>query len=63
VKEGDSVAGSQIVGLVGSTGRHRPASHWALSVNGARSAVGVGLVVKKPGQEQRHEGTKHTKIL
>jgi murein DD-endopeptidase MepM/ murein hydrolase activator NlpD len=37
VKEGDTVAGSQIVGLVGATGRVTgPHLHWALSVNGAR---------------------------
>src|SRR4029077_270944 len=37
VKEGDAVAGSQIVGLVGATGRVTgPHLHWALSVNGAR---------------------------
>ena len=37
VKEGDTVAGSHIVGLVGATGRVTgPHLHWALSVNGAR---------------------------
>jgi murein DD-endopeptidase MepM/ murein hydrolase activator NlpD len=37
VKEGDEVIPSQIVGLVGATGRVTgPHLHWALSVNGAR---------------------------
>ena len=37
VKEGDTVIPSQIVGLVGATGRVTgPHLHWALSVNGAR---------------------------
>jgi murein DD-endopeptidase MepM/ murein hydrolase activator NlpD len=37
VKEGDSVTPSQIIGLVGATGRVTgPHLHWALSVNGAR---------------------------
>jgi murein DD-endopeptidase MepM/ murein hydrolase activator NlpD len=37
VKEGDTVQESQIVGLVGATGRVTgPHLHWALSVNGAR---------------------------
>jgi murein DD-endopeptidase MepM/ murein hydrolase activator NlpD len=37
VKEGDTVHESQIVGLVGATGRVTgPHLHWALSVNGAR---------------------------
>ena len=37
VKEGDTVAAAQVVGLVGATGRVTgPHLHWALSVNGAR---------------------------
>ena len=37
VKEGDTVIPSQIVGLVGATGRVTgPHLHWALSLNGAR---------------------------
>jgi murein DD-endopeptidase MepM/ murein hydrolase activator NlpD len=37
VKEGDTVTSSQVVGLVGATGRVTGAHlHWALSVNGAR---------------------------
>jgi murein DD-endopeptidase MepM/ murein hydrolase activator NlpD len=37
VKEGDTVTASQVVGLVGATGRVTgPHLHWALSVNGAR---------------------------
>ena len=37
VKEGDTVTASQVVGLVGATGRVTGAHlHWALSVNGAR---------------------------
>jgi murein DD-endopeptidase MepM/ murein hydrolase activator NlpD len=37
VKEGDTVTPSQIVGLVGATGRVTgPHLHWALSLNGAR---------------------------
>jgi murein DD-endopeptidase MepM/ murein hydrolase activator NlpD len=37
VKEGDSVQASQIVGLVGATGRVTgPHLHWALSIKGAR---------------------------
>jgi murein DD-endopeptidase MepM/ murein hydrolase activator NlpD len=37
VKEGDTVRESQIVGLVGATGRVTgPHLHWALTVNGAR---------------------------
>lgn len=37
VKEGDMVTTSQVVGLVGATGRVTgPHLHWALSVNGAR---------------------------
>ena len=37
VKEGDSVQPSQIVGLVGATGRVTgPHLHWALTINGAR---------------------------
>jgi murein DD-endopeptidase MepM/ murein hydrolase activator NlpD len=37
VKEGDTVTPSQVVGLVGATGRVTgPHLHWALSVNGAR---------------------------
>ena len=37
VHEGDEVAGGQIVGLVGATGRVTgPHLHWTLSVSGAR---------------------------